>query len=128
MKKRDETIPDERQALYEARAKIIKAIAHPTRLFIVEELEKKEKCVNELTEMIGADMSTVSKHLSVLKNAGLVGDRKAGTNIYYYLKTPCILGFLGCVEEVMEFNAAQQTEILRCCKKQVEQDPPPRHT
>jgi len=115
---------NDRQTLYEARTKIIKAMAHPTRLFIVEELEKNEKCVNELTEMIGADMSTVSKHLSVLKNAGLVGDRKAGTNIYYYLKTPCILGFLGCIEEVMEFNAAQQTEILRCCKQREKQSPP----
>lgn len=117
MNNRPGTIPNDRQALYEARAKIIKAMAHPTRLFIVEELEKKEKCVNELTEMVGSDMSTVSKHLSVLKNAGLVGDRKAGTNIYYFLKTPCILGFLGCVEEVLTFNAAQQSEILKCCKK-----------
>lgn len=117
MEKMDGTLSEERLALYEARTKIIKAMAHPTRLFIVEELDKQERCVNELTEMIGADMSTVSKHLSVLKNAGLVGDRKSGTNIYYFLKTPCILGFLGCVEEVMEFNAAQQTEILRCCKQ-----------
>ncbi|MCU0845049.1 MAG: metalloregulator ArsR/SmtB family transcription factor [Spirochaetes bacterium] len=124
MNKQSSAIINERQALYEARTKIIKAMAHPTRLFIVEELEKKEKCVNELTEMIGADMSTVSKHLSVLKNAGLIGDRKAGTNIYYYLKTPCILGFLGCVEEVMEFNAAQQTNILRCCKQRDKQPPP----
>ncbi len=124
MNRQSSAIINERQALYEARTKIIKAMAHPTRLFIVEELEKKEKCVNELTEMIGADMSTVSKHLSVLKNAGLIGDRKAGTNIYYYLKTPCILGFLGCVEEVMEFNAAQQTNILRCCKQRDKQPPP----
>lgn len=114
----------DRQALYEACTKIIKAMAHPTRLFIVEELEKNEKCVNELTEMVGVDMSTVSKHLSVLKNAGLIGDRKAGTNIYYYLKTPCILGFLGCVEEVMEFNAAQQTKILGCYKQRDKQSPP----
>lgn len=103
--------------LYQARARIIKAIAHPTRLFIVEELDKNERCVNELTTMIGSDMSTVSKHLSVLKNAGLIGDRKAGTNIYYFLKTPCILGFLGCVEEVMASNAAHHAEIMKCSKK-----------
>ena len=72
--------------LYEARAKILKAMAHPSRLFIIEELAKKEKCVNELTEMIGADISTVSKHLNVLKNAGLVKDEKRGTSIYYTLK------------------------------------------
>ncbi|MCL5271670.1 MAG: metalloregulator ArsR/SmtB family transcription factor, partial [bacterium] len=54
----------------EARARIIKAMGHPTRVFMVEELSKGERCVCELTEMVGADVSTVSKHLSVLKNAG----------------------------------------------------------
>ena len=101
---------------YEARAKIIKAIAHPSRLFIIEELEKGERCVNDLTDMIGADVSTVSKHLSVLKNAGLIGDKRSGNNIFYYLRTPCILGFFGCLEDVIESNARQQGEILLACK------------
>ena len=55
---------------FEARARIMKAMAHPSRLFILEELAKNERCVNELTEMIGSDTSTVSKHLSILKNSG----------------------------------------------------------
>ena len=101
---------------YEARARIIKAMAHPSRLFIVEELQKRERCVNELTEMIGADASTVSKHLSVLKNAGLVTDEKRGTAIYYTLRTPCILNFIGCVEEVLEANVEKQLEIVRSYK------------
>ncbi|HPI90550.1 MAG TPA: metalloregulator ArsR/SmtB family transcription factor [Spirochaetota bacterium] len=106
----------ETQHYYEGRAAIIKAIAHPSRLFIVEELSKGERCVNELTAEIGTDMSTVSKHLSILKNAGIIGDRKSGTSIYYYLKTPCILNFLGCVEEVIECNMKQQGEILMACR------------
>ena len=57
---------------FEARARIIKAMAHPTRLFVVDELSRGEKCVRELTEMIGADMSTVSRHLSILKEAGII--------------------------------------------------------
>ena len=105
------------QAQYTARANIIKAMAHPTRLFIIEELQKREKCVNELTEMIGSDTSTVSKHLSVLKNAGLVFDEKRGNSIYYHLKTPCILDFIGCMETVLETNARGQMEILRCRRK-----------
>lgn len=105
------------QAQYTARANIIKAIAHPTRLFIIEELNKSEKCVNELTEMIGADTSTVSKHLSVLKNAGLVFIEKRGNSIYYHLKVPCILDFIDCVETVLETNARSQMEIVRCCRK-----------
>jgi DNA-binding transcriptional ArsR family regulator len=95
-------------ARYEARAGIIKAIAHPSRLFIVEELSRGERCVCELTEMIGSDMSTVSKHLTILKNAGIVDDDKRGSMVYYCLKVPCILDFLKCVESVMKCNVRQQ--------------------
>ncbi len=102
---------------YEARAKIIKAMAHPSRLFIIEELHKEERCVGELTEMIGADASTVSKHLSVLKNAGLVSDEKRANSIYYTLRCPCIMDFVGCVEDVLSANAKEHVNILKCCKK-----------
>ncbi len=101
---------------HEARAKIIKAMAHPSRLFIIEELNKKERCVNELTDMIGADASTVSKHLSVLKNAGLVTDEKRGNSIFYSLRVPCIMQFMGCLEDVLSSNAKQHIEIVKCCK------------
>lgn len=89
---------------YEARALVIKAIAHPTRLFIVDELAKGERCVCELRDMIGADISTVSKHLSVLKQAGIVEDEKRGLQVWYSLKVPCILKFFGCVEDVLKAN------------------------
>jgi ArsR family transcriptional regulator len=101
---------------YEARAKIIKAMAHPSRLFIIEELSKQERCVGELTEMICADASTVSKHLSVLKNAGLVSDEKRGNSIYYTLRCTCIMDFIGCVEDVLSANAKEHANILKCCK------------
>ena len=101
---------------YEARASIIKAMAHPARLLIIEELDKKERCVGELTEMIGADTSTVSKHLTVLKNAGLVSDERKGTTVYYRLLCPCILDFIGCIETVIESKAQHHMEMLRCCK------------
>ncbi|MBN1533168.1 MAG: winged helix-turn-helix transcriptional regulator [Spirochaetes bacterium] len=104
-------------ALYEARARILKAMAHPTRLFIIEELQRQERCVNELTGMIGADMSTVSKHLSVLKNAGLVSDERRGASIYYRLRVPCIMDFIDCVETVLKSNADAQMDIVRCCRK-----------
>lgn len=101
---------------YEARAKIIKAMAHPSRLFIIEELSKRECCVNELTAMIGADTSTVSKHLSVLKNAGLVSDEKRANSIFYSLRCPCIMDFVDCVEDVISTNAREHANILKCCK------------
>ncbi len=99
-------------ARFEARAKIIKSLAHPTRLFIVNELAEGEKCVCELTEMIGADISTVSKHLSILKNAGVLKVRKDGTQMFYQLKTPCILNFFQCVERVLKETQKEHMEIL----------------
>ena len=101
-----------KQAKYEARATIIKAMSHPTRLFIIDELARRERCVGDLTEMIGADVSTVSKHLSVLKHAGIVADDKRGLNVWYSLKVPCILNFFGCVEDVLESNARQAKELV----------------
>jgi ArsR family transcriptional regulator len=94
------------------RARIIKAMAHPTRLFIIEELEKEERCVCDLTEEIGADVSTVSKHLSVLKQAGIVIDDKRGNQVFYRLRVPCILNFFGCVESVLESNAREHAALF----------------
>lgn len=90
---------------YDARAQVIKAMAHPTRLFIIDELARGERCVCELRDMIGADISTVSKHLSVLKQAGVVEDEKRGLQVWYSLKVPCILKFFGCVEDVLKANS-----------------------
>ena len=100
------------KAKFDLRATIIKAMAHPTRLFIIDVLSRQEQCVCELTEMIGADTSTVSKHLSVLKNAGIVQDEKRGTQVYYQLRFPCVLNFIGCVEEVIQKNAREQMALL----------------
>lgn len=102
-----------RLAKYEARARIIKALAHPARLLIVDELSTAgERCVCELTEMIGSDMSTVSRHLTVLKGAGLVEDEKRGQMVFYRLRVKCILKFFDCVESVIECNARSQQELL----------------
>ncbi len=90
---------------YEVRAGIIKAMAHATRLYIIDELSKGERCVCELRDIIGNDMSTVSKHLSVLKNAGIVESDKRGLQVFYSLKVPCVLNFFGCVEDVLLANA-----------------------
>jgi ArsR family transcriptional regulator len=87
---------------YEAKARVMKALAHPTRLFIVDELARGERCVCELRDMVGADISTVSKHLTLLKTAGLVSDDKRGQQVFYRLKTPCVLGFFDCVQQVQE--------------------------
>ena len=98
---------------YEAKAKIIKAMSHPTRLFIVDKLSKGERCVCELTEMVGDDISTVSRHLSVLQNAGIVWDEKRGTQVFYSLRVPCVLRFFSCVESVLKTNAKEHATLAK---------------
>lgn len=100
------------KAQFELRANILKAMAHPTRLFIIDELSRQERCVCELTAMIGADTSTVSKHLTVLKNAGIVKDEKRGPMVYYQLRCPCVLNFITCVEEVIQKNVKEHLTLI----------------
>jgi ArsR family transcriptional regulator len=100
------------RARYVARANILKALGHPSRLFIVDELAKGERCVHELTELVGSDQSTVSKHLSILKSAGLVRDVKRGNLVYYSLATICVTNFFSCVESVLQENAQAKIGIV----------------
>jgi ArsR family transcriptional regulator len=96
---------------YEARARVIKALAHPTRLALVDALSERERCVCELTKVAGADISTVSKHLSLLKAAGFVEDRKRGLQVFYRLRCPCLTNFFGCVEAVLRASARRQAAL-----------------
>ncbi len=92
---------------YKNQARILKALAHPTRLFIVEELARGERSVRELTDMIGVEMPTVSRHLSVLRNAGILADDKRGLQVFYSLRVPCVLNFFKCVEAVQRDDGKQ---------------------
>lgn len=99
------------RAKWEARASVLKAMAHPSRLMIVDELSRGERCVADLTALVGSDVSTVSRHLTVLKNAGLLADDKRGNQVFYALRTPCVLNFFSCVEAVL--HPGLQTSIER---------------
>jgi ArsR family transcriptional regulator len=88
------------RAKYTAQARVLKALAHPARLLMVEELARGERCVCELTALVGSEMPTVSRHLSVLKTAGIVADDKRGPQVFYRLRTPCVMNFFQCVASV----------------------------
>ncbi len=87
--------------LFEARAEVFKALGHPSRLAIVDALVDGERCVCELNKTVDADLSTVSRHLSVLRNAGILSSEKRGNQVFYKLECPCITTFYGCVESVI---------------------------
>jgi len=87
--------------ILETRAAVFKALGHPSRLALIDHLVDGEKCVCELNDVIDADISTVSRHLSVLRNSGIVSSEKRGNKIFYTLRCPCVTTFYSCVETVI---------------------------
>lgn len=85
---------------FKKQALVFKALAHPGRLLMVSELSRGERCVCELAKLVGSEMPTVSRHLSLLKHAGIVEDEKRGTQVFYRLVTPCVMEFFRCVSAV----------------------------
>ena len=90
------------RSVYKQQARVLKALANESRLMIVDRLSQSECSVGQLTELIGSDQSTVSKHLAVLRSHGIVEDRREGNNVYYTLLTPCVLSFFSCAAQVIE--------------------------
>lgn len=97
---------------FEARADIAKALAHPTRLMLLDALQKNEMCVCDLTDLVGADQSTVSKHLAILNRAGLVAARKDGAMSFYRITFRCLDTFFECIENVLKANLKAQREAM----------------
>ncbi len=94
-------MPSSTNDRHQRRVAIIKALAHPSRLSIAEALQDGEQCVCDLRELVGADLSTVSKHLTVMRAAGLLEMEKRGLNVYYRLKCPCLMNFFECVDSLV---------------------------
>ena len=99
------------RARYKAQAQVFKALAHPSRLLMVEELSKGERCVCELAALVGAQMATVSRHFSQLRHAGIVEDDKRGAQVFYRLRTPCVMKFFTCVGDVHRQAAKRELEL-----------------
>ena len=96
----------------EIRAKIIKAMAHPVRLMVIEFLKDRERSFPEIFDLFKLDKSTVSKHLLVLKEAGIVSSRKDGADMMYKLDVPCVTDFFSCITAVIESNVKKQQVCL----------------
>ncbi len=98
----------------EIRSRIIKAMSHPVRLMIIDFLKDGEAPFSKINRLFESDKSTVSKHLLVLKEAGIVASRKSGVDTIYALMVPCVTDFFGCVTAVIENNVKRQQVCL--CK------------
>jgi ArsR family transcriptional regulator len=102
-----------RQLLLEKQSQIIKAIAHPVRIAVICFLKDGEQCVCDIARYVGSERSNVSRHLSVMVNAGVLEYRKQGLKVIYKLKTPCILDFLACVTGVLKKQVKDSQKLLR---------------
>lgn len=86
----------------EARAEVFKALGHPTRLSIVGMLSGGEMSVQDIAAGIDADLSTVSRHLAVLRRVGILAARKRGNQVFHALACPCVTTFQACLDGVID--------------------------
>ena len=103
--------------LYEARARVLKALAHPVRLQMVEALQRQPRCVCELQALSGLSLPTVSRHLSQLTEAGVLTSERLANRVVYSLRLRCLLDILPCVDLALEapeacFSQAEAKERL----------------
>jgi ArsR family transcriptional regulator len=90
-----------RSDVFKQQAQVLKALANESRLRIVDRLSRGEASVGHLTELVGSDISTVSRHLALLRAHGIVDDRREGNVVYYRLVTPCVCNFFTCATQVL---------------------------
>jgi ArsR family transcriptional regulator len=101
-----------KQLLFEKQAEIAKAIAHPLRIAVVNFLKDGEQCVCDIAKHVGSERSNVSRHLSVMVNAGLLEYRKEGLKVIYRLKCACIVDFFSCVSRVLQQQVKENERLL----------------
>ena len=101
-----------KRLLFEKQAGVAQAMAHPLRIAIIEFLKDGQQCVCDIAEHIGAERSNVSRHLSVMVNAGILECHKKGLKVIYKLKCPCILGFFTCISDVLKNEVKENSRLL----------------
>ncbi len=99
--------------IFDMRAEVAKALSHPVRLRVIDFLlEQNEACVCDISEAISEGQSTTSKHLAVLKDAGVLSSRKDGLMVFYRLETPCVRNFFQCIDEVLLTDMQGRQRVL----------------
>lgn len=101
----------------QSKADILKALAHPVRVRVFETIADGEKTVGELVAMLGEKEANTSRHLAVLRNAGIVATRKDGLNVYYSNRMPCLIPMLACVNQAVCVVAEEHIRIATCIRR-----------
>lgn len=96
-----------------ARAEILKAIAQPTRMKIIEFLRDGERCVCEIFPAIAEEQSNTSRHLNMMQNCGILARRKEGVKIMYRLKHPEVLEILKLASSILKREISGRNELMK---------------
>ncbi len=95
------------------RANILKALAHPTRIKILEMLREGEKCVCEMLPFLNLEQPNVSQHLSILRNSGIVEAKKRGPSVFYRLKNEKLAQILALLDQIILEELKENQKILK---------------
>lgn len=106
-------VTEKKRMLFEGQAKVIKAMAHPLRIAILDFLKDSDRCVCDIAEHVNSERSNVSRHLSVLVNAGVLESRKEGIKVFYRLKAPCILKFFSCITDCLKVQVKENDKLRK---------------
>jgi ArsR family transcriptional regulator len=102
-----------KKLVYEKQAEVLKALAHPLRVAILDFLKDGEQCVCDIAKYVGSERSNISRHLSVMVNAGVLSYKKRGLNVIYELKAPCIMDFFSCLTNCLKVQANENVKLLK---------------
>jgi DNA-binding transcriptional ArsR family regulator len=102
-------------------AEVLKAMADPTRLKILHGLNQGERCVSDILQVVGGSQANVSKHLSVLKRAGLVDSRRDGLNVFYHITDEGVFTICRNVCDSLELRIDREHQTIIDGRKQIEE-------
>jgi ArsR family transcriptional regulator len=94
------------------KADIFQALAHPTRIAIIELLENGEMSAGELIEKLGMEQANISQHLAVLRAKQLVVNRKVGNQVFYSVRDPIIIKVLALMRRYFQAHLKESLEML----------------
>jgi len=100
------------QRYFEKKAEILKAIAQPTRLKILDLLKNGERCACDIYPALAQEQPNISKHLNFMKRAGIVDSRKDGLRIIYWIKAPEVLEILRHAEAILKREVEEDHKSL----------------
>lgn len=98
--------------VFEIKAELFKALAHPTRIRALEVLVAGERSVSDLATEVGVGLSPLSQQLAVLRRAGLVATRKEGTTVYYAIKHPLLADLLAVARHLLIADLEETRAVL----------------